>query len=529
MGSHQRFPSKLSMSSLKPSISRSLNPGALSYRRELGSEGLVLRWSTAADKAGCVMVSCLAALETEGQESESTMRYYEPFTDDAFHAGSSNHWALCVDTSPSKDLPSTREPQSYAEQMRMAAKSAPERVVALVYLLPTEFSFDSDAVRVPVGRTRIVACQRAYRGETVMKALFDMVNARAAATGCAFMLASGAPGYYRTYDYEYAINVGRGLVTHVSDLRPYTPPADDPFSYNLREATLDDLPAIERLVQVLAPRANTEIFIGVKDTATLRAQLRWALGDRPEAYSGPEYPVHPFFVLEKCDVNEEEPRIVAAAGLTMYKRSHGADVSPLLWDGMENVSAVVQALVPALINAGNELPVQGRAPGQLETLDWTIADAHPLRRWLMALQLAVPTPETSRFDPSSALWVSILSLPRFLSALVPALNARLAAAVHIFGANYTAALHISASRAMGGSVILRVTHGAVSIVSAANAKSDPDQKVSLPRAALIQLLMGYASWCELKKIFPDVAVEPAAVPLVEVLFPKRSVSSSMHL
>lgn len=79
--------------------------------------------------------------------------------------------------------------------MRMAAQNAPERVVALVYLLPTEFAFDSDAVRVPVGRTRIVACQRAHRGETVLKALFEMVNARAAATGCAFMLASGAPGY----------------------------------------------------------------------------------------------------------------------------------------------------------------------------------------------------------------------------------------------------------------------------------------------------------------------------------------------
>jgi hypothetical protein len=36
-------------------------------------------------------------------------------------------------------------------------------------------------------------------------------------------------------------------------------------------------------------------------------------------------------------------------------------------------------------------------------------------------------------------------------------------------------------------------------------------------------MMGYAGWKELKVLFPDVAVEPVVVPLVEVLFPKRSV------
>ncbi|KAJ7154138.1 hypothetical protein C8R46DRAFT_1356888 [Mycena filopes] len=514
----------MSISSMS-SLSRGPNAGALSYRRTL-ADGLVVRWSTAADRAGCVMLSCLAAQEPEGQETEATIRYYEPFTDDAFHAGSSNHWAICVDTFPRKEaiMPAS---DSYVDRMRYAAKSAEERVVALVYLLPTEFSFDSDAVRVPVGRARIVACQKSKNSETIMKALFEMVNARATAQGCAFMLASGVPGYYRTFDYEYAINVGRGLVTHVSDLRPTNPDPDDPFS--LRQATLDDLPALERLVLVLAPRANTEIFIGVKDTATLRAQLHWALGDRPQSYTGPAYPVHPFFILEKYELDEPVPRIVAAAGLTMYKRSTGADVSPLLWDGKENVSAVVRALVPALIRAANELPSVGRSNGLLETLDWTLADAHPLRRWLLAHQLAVPTPETSRFDPSSALWVCIPSLSRFLGALVPAFNARLAAAVHIFGTNYTAALYISAPRGMGGSVVLRVRHGAVSVVAAANTQPDSEQKISFPRVALIQLLMGYANWCELKKVFPDVSLQPAVVPLVEVLFPKRSVSSSMHL
>jgi hypothetical protein len=42
-------------------------------------------------------------------------------------------------------------------------------------------------------------------------------------------------------------------------------------------------------------------------------------------------------------------------------------------------------------------------------------------------------------------------------------------------------------------------------------------------------MMGYAGWREMKCLFPDVAVEPAVVPLVDVLFPKRSFSAAMYL
>jgi hypothetical protein len=41
-------------------------------------------------------------------------------------------------------------------------------------------------------------------------------------------------------------------------------------------------------------------------------------------------------------------------------------------------------------------------------------------------------------------------------------------------------------------------------------------------------MVGYAGWRELKALFPDVAVEPAVVPLVDVLFPKRNVWSGMY-
>lgn len=52
--------------------------------------------------------------------------------------------------------------------------------------------------------------------------------------------------------------------------------------------------------------------------------------------------------------------------------------------------------------------------------------------------------------------------------------------------------------------------------------------VVLPHGALIQLLMGYKTWSQLKDFHPDVAAIPALVPMLEVLFPKLTLGSSLY-
>ncbi|KAJ7879055.1 hypothetical protein B0H14DRAFT_3435292 [Mycena olivaceomarginata] len=448
--------------------------------------------------------------------------------DDGFYAGSSTNWAVCVDTSPTEGSETTTSSgsDSYVDQMRVAASSAKERVVAAVYFLPGQFAFESDAVRVPVGKGHILACKAAYRGrsggDNIMDRLFGMVNARAHNTDCAFMAMAGIPSYYRSHGYEYALQMGRGLITHISALSPPSPPTDA-SSFTLRAGTLDDVPALER--SVLAPRANAGIFIGMQDSTTLTSQLHYLLGDRPPSFTGA---VDPFFVLEKRDTPDTPPRVVAAAGLRGRPGAPTAVVHPLLWDGVENASIVAQALVRALVSAVGTLPTADGSPNKLINLLWTLPDAHPLYRWLLAHELAIPPPESSRYDLLDVWWVGIHSLSRFLAALTPALNARLAGSRHILGANHIATLHIAAPRAMGGSVVLRIADGAV-LVAPANTEKDPKPNLTLPRGALTQLMMGYAGWRELKAVFPDVAVESTVVPLVDVLFPTRSVSAALYI
>jgi hypothetical protein len=111
----------------------------------------------------------------------------------------------------------------------------------------------------------------------------------------------------RLHGYEYAVDMGRVLVTHTSAL--CAPSPADPSSFALRPATLADLSGLEQLVCL--PRAKAEIFV---DTA-LCSRLRWLLGDRPAAYVGSSYPTITFFLLEKRDTAEAAPRVVAAVAV----------------------------------------------------------------------------------------------------------------------------------------------------------------------------------------------------------------------
>jgi hypothetical protein len=157
----------------------------------------------------------------------------------------------------------------------------------------------------------------------------------------------------RIHGYEYAVDIGGDLVTHTSALR--APGTTDPSPFSIRRATLADIPTLEQLVCV--PRARAEIFVPISATA-LPSRLRWLLGDRPPAFLGPSYPSSTFFLLEKRETAEAPPRVVAAVGVVdnataaaaglLQGSAPSATVQSLLWDGVEDSSAVTAAIVREL-------------------------------------------------------------------------------------------------------------------------------------------------------------------------------------
>jgi hypothetical protein len=83
--------------------------------------------------------------------------------------------------------------------MRKDMIDAQEHVVALVYYVPSELSFESGYSTIPTGKAQIVACRSAYRGGrsgvNIMKGLFEMVHDRAKLDGATVMMTSGIPSY----------------------------------------------------------------------------------------------------------------------------------------------------------------------------------------------------------------------------------------------------------------------------------------------------------------------------------------------
>lgn len=129
----------------------------------------------------------------------------------------STNWAVCVDKAPLLDAPevspgiaNSLEESPYVASLRKEAADAPERVVALVYFLPAEFTFERGSSQVPVAKAQIVACSAAYRqgkcGPNIMKGLFKMVHSRAQQTGCAFTITSGIPAYCSYFTAFFALS-----------------------------------------------------------------------------------------------------------------------------------------------------------------------------------------------------------------------------------------------------------------------------------------------------------------------------------
>lgn len=83
--------------------------------------------------------------------------------------------------------------------MRKDMIDAQEYVVALVYYVPSQLSFEGGQSHISTGKAQIVACRSAYRGGqsgvNIMKGLFEMVHDRAQLDGATVMMTSGIPSY----------------------------------------------------------------------------------------------------------------------------------------------------------------------------------------------------------------------------------------------------------------------------------------------------------------------------------------------
>jgi len=114
-----------------------------------------------------------------------------------------------------------------------------DRVVSTATLLDETLVLDG--VEIPAGQVELVATHRDYEGRGLVRALMGWAHERSAARGQLVNVMHGIPYFYRQFGYTYAIPIAA--------TRPVvgTPPVS---RATVREATVDDIPAMARLQAV---------------------------------------------------------------------------------------------------------------------------------------------------------------------------------------------------------------------------------------------------------------------------------------
>lgn len=436
-------------------------------RRDLG-DGLVLRWTTAADTEA---VAALVGAVFRGREDE------EP-----------NHGLMdTVRRYMRVDYP-FMGPDDFVVVEDTSKDGSP--IVACTCYLREEWLFDG--IPIAVGRPEIVATEPGYRNKGLIRAIFSAVHERAAKDGTLIQGITGIRYFYRQFDYEYAIDLGGGVTLPAPLLPELRDGGEEP--YHLRQATRADIPFIAACYR--HQQMDSLVTCGLPDEFWRYHIDAEHAGDALEAHS--------------------RIRVIEAAGgtpcgflLSPYGR-HGDSFGPRLlgFQAGTNLHAVAPSLLRGLKDMGEKVPSTRDKPVARIVLD--LGATHPIYQVLSA-------DWAPRNDGPYAWYIRVPDLPAFVRTIAPVLERRLAASSLV---GYSGDLAFDFYR--GG---LRLTFRAGTLQDVGSAEFGPYDTSSnggFPPLVFLRLLFGHRSLDELRFAYPDVWVASEIRPLIDVLFPKAS-------
>lgn len=373
------------------------------------------------------------------------------------------------------------------------------------------------------------------------------------------------------YGFEQAIRYGCGFT---SDAASCSHASDDP--YILRRAVPSDVP---RLLEMWpSNRVNNAIWVDIHPDQ-LEQHFMWVTGTRREPFSSPHDRVGPGYVLE-CDGTA-----VAAAFTSKFPEVGEPSLSrlvigALLYADETDLPSAARALVSALFGpvgtqaveeelrwrATEDHVAEPNGPagmtGSVAQIHWALSEHHPFALAMVDAGVATAEPDLTSYSPYTDWWVDrpcslpsiadvreltchrlvgIPSLPLFCQALKPVLakrilRARMSSAIDV---GKGALLRVSTFSSYADGVQLKVDEaGNIEVTPLRYSKAELQMAphapgmgalphVVGPTGPLTQLLMGYASWSELRKVHRDLCAARRSLPLLEILFP-RATTITMH-
>ncbi len=430
--------------------------------REIG-DGLVLRRSTAADRERIVDFHANTLLGPGETPPLDRLKF----------------WLL--DMLGGSHLTGRPDDFLYVEE------AATGRIVSSMGLFSATWTYDG--IPFQVGQPDVVSTSPAFRRRGLVAAQFAEIHAWSARQGHLMQVIPGIPWYYRQFGYEYALNLEGGRVAYRANLPAL--PADVAEPYGLRPLTEVDIPFLAELYRQACARSLMAV-------------------PRDAAY----WNFDAFCRHEKSGLASEHYVIVP-------KETPGAPVGAVivarrLWGSRLGVRFLefatgtpIVSAAPSLLRAVDALGPQiaARSGRTYDAILFELGAEHP---FFDAMPEALP-----REIKPYAWYVRVPDLPRFLNAIAPALERRLASSP---GAGWSGELRLSFYRS---GVVLRIHDGRVSADHWQPEHVD-DGDALFPDLTFLKSLFGYRSLAELQDAYPDCIVEsPAARALLPILFPER--------
>ncbi len=444
-----------------------LAAAASDYRRDLG-DGLILRWSTAADTENLAQLCGMVFRDKE---------------DDPLN----EHLQSMVRQLMSGDHP-VMGPGDFGLVEDTTKEGNP--LVACTCLQRLEWNYEG--IPFQIGRPEIVASDPAYRKRGLIRELFAMIHARSEAEKHLVQAITGISYFYRQFGYEYALDLGGKRTTYLS-LIPKAKEGESE-AYTLRDATPDDIP------QMLECYYNTCVDSIVWTTFT-EQQYRYR-----------------FSVWEGR--RTEGKRLQVQAIIDATGKVHGFVYMPhKRWDrrfsiwGLEfapgsNLLAIMPSLLRGLQAHGQQAVTEKEDTEPFSEIHFHLGRRHPFYQAL-GDSLA---PASER---PYAWYVRVPNLPAFLKHIAPALEKRLANSA---AAGYTGELKLTFYR---GGLRLAFENGRLTTAEPWQAPIyNANANAGFPPLVFLQLLFGRRSLDQLCDAFPDVWTDNTGM-LLNTLFPAR--------
>ena len=215
----------------------------VAMRRDLG-DGLVLRFASPADAEEFVDFNAAVL-----GDDDAPVALIADWTRDLF------------------DLP---HPTFRIDDVTVVEDTATGRIMSALFLIAQVWSYAG--VPTAVGQPELIGTHPDYRRRGLVRAQFDVIHERSAASGHLWQYIGGIPWYYRQFGYSYALDLPPQPVWMLSG-------PDIPVSgYTLRPATVDD---VAFLARVEAAALNAPILSGLRGPGGWELELRRRPGALP--------------------------------------------------------------------------------------------------------------------------------------------------------------------------------------------------------------------------------------------------------